>query len=203
MRKINNPVKTTRKGRKSFDSSNASDNRLWEALRLCRKTLADENDVPPFVIFHDATLSEMMERQPGNHEQLLLINGVGESKLKKYGDIFLKVINDHKKKEQQDATDTVGESLSLFRSGMDINTIASQRNLKPSTIYSHLADCIEQGELELGDVIELKQQEINVIHEALLNTDTDSRKLKPVFDALDGIYDYDILRCVQAAVLPS
>ena len=203
LRKINNPVKTTRKGRKSFDSSNASDNRLWEALRLCRKTLADENDVPPFVIFHDATLSEMMERQPGNHEQLLLINGVGESKLKKYGDIFLKVINDHKKKEQQDATDTVGESLSLFRSGMDINTIASQRNLKPSTIYSHLADCIEQGELELGDVIELKQQEINIIHEALLNTDTDSRKLKPVFDALDGIYDYDILRCVQAAVLPS
>ena len=203
LRKINNPVKTTRKGRKSFDSSNASDNLLWEALRLCRKNLADENDVPPFVIFHDATLSEMMERQPGNHEQLLLINGVGESKLKKYGDIFLKVINDHKKKEQQDATDTVGESLSLFRSGMDINTIASQRNLKPSTIYSHLADCIEQGELELGDVIELKQQEINIIHEALLNTDTDSRKLKPVFDALDGIYNYDILRCVQAAVLPS
>lgn len=203
LRKINNPVKTTRKGRKSFDNSNASDNLLWEALRLCRKNLADENDVPPFVIFHDATLSEMMERQPGNHEQLLLINGVGESKLKKYGDIFLKVINDHKKKEQQDATDTVGESLSLFRSGMDINTIASQRNLKPSTIYSHLADCIEQGELELGDVIELKQQEINVIHEALLNTNTDSRKLKPVFDALDGIYNYDILRCVQAAVLPS
>ena len=203
LRKINNPVKTTRKGRKSFDNSNASDNLLWEALRLCRKNLADENDVPPFVIFHDATLSEMMERQPGNHEQLLLINGVGESKLKKYGDVFLKVINDHKKKEQQDATDTVGESLSLFRSGMDINTIASQRNLKPSTIYSHLADCIEQGELELGDVIELKQQEINVIHEALLNTDTDSRKLKPVFDALDGIYNYDILRCVQAAVLPS
>ncbi len=203
LRKINNPVKTTRKGRKSFDNSNASDNLLWEALRLCRKNLADENDVPPFVIFHDATLSEMMERQPGNHEQLLLISGVGESKLKKYGDIFLKVINDHKKKEQQDATDTVGESLSLFRSGIDINTIASQRNLKPSTIYSHLADCIEQGELELGDVIELKQQEINVIHEALLNTDTNSRKLKPVFDALDGIYDYDILRCVQAAVLPS
>ena len=203
LRKINNPVKTTRKGRKSFDNSNASDNLLWEALRLCRKNLADENDVPPFVIFHDATLSEMMERQPGNHEQLLLINGVGESKLKKYGDIFLKVINDHKKKEQQDATDTVGESLSLFRSGMDINTIASQRNLKPSTIYSHLADCIEHGELELGDVIILKQQEINIIHEALLNTDTDSRKLKPVFDALDGIYNYDILRCVQAAVLPS
>jgi len=203
LRKLNNPVKTTRKGRKSFDNSNASDNLLWEALRLCRKNLADENDVPPFVIFHDATLSEMMERQPGNHEQLLLINGVGESKLKKYGDIFLKVINDHKKKEQQNATDTVGESLSLFRSGIDINTIASQRNLKPSTIYSHLADCIEQGELKLGDVIELKQKEINVIHEALLNTDTDSRKLKPVFDALDGIYDYDILRCVQAAVLPS
>lgn len=203
LRKINNPVKTTRKNRKSFDSSKASDNLLWEALRLCRKNLADENDVPPFVIFHDATLSEMMQRQPDNQEQLLLINGIGESKLKKYGDVFLKVINDHKKNQKQDSTDTVGESLSLFRSGMDINTIASQRNLKASTIYSHLADCIEQGELALGDVVNLKQQEINIIHEALLNIETDSRKLKPVFDALDGIYDYDILRCVQAAVLPS
>ncbi len=203
LRKQNKQAKSARKGRKSFNTDNTSDNILWEALRACRKKLADENDVPPFVIFHDATLSEMMERRPENHEQLLRINGVGESKLKKYGEAFLKVLNDHINNETHDNTDTVSESLLLFRGGADIDSIASQRQLKPSTIYSHLAECIEQGELKLGDVIDLSQQEINLIHEALLNTDTENRKLKPVFDALDGMYDYNILRCVQAALLPT
>ncbi len=203
LRKQNKQTSSTRKGRKLFNTSKASDNALWEALRTCRKNMADENNVPPFVIFHDATLSEMMERQPHNHEQLLGINGVGESKLEKYGDAFLKVINDHIYNEKQDPTDTVSESLLLFRSGLDIDTIAAQRKLKPSTVYSHLAECIEQGELKLHDVVKLNQQEINIIHEALLNTEADSRKLKPAFDALDGMYDYDTLRCVQAAVSPA
>lgn len=145
----------------------------------------------------------MMERQPGNREQLLSISGVGASKLEKYGDAFLEVISNHLNSEKQSPTDTISESLLLFRSGMDTTTIASQRKLKPTTIYSHLADCIEQGELKLNDVVELSEQEINIIHEALLNVDTDNRKLKPVFDALDGMYDYHILRCVQAAVQPA
>ena len=201
LRKLSKQAKAARKGRKSFNSSNASDNILWEALRSCRKHLADENDVPPFVIFHDATLSEMMQRQPANHEQLLRISGVGESKLEKYGDAFLTVIKEHINKQKHDASDTVNESLLLFRNGIDINTIAAQRNLKPTTIYAHLADCIEQGELKLNDVIELKQEEINLIHDALLNADADNRKLKPAFDALDGLYDYNTLRCVQASLL--
>lgn len=65
---------------------------LWDALRACRKQLADEQGVPPYMIFHDATLMEMMEYQPTDQEQLLKVSGVGESKLEKYGDEFLKVI---------------------------------------------------------------------------------------------------------------
>jgi ATP-dependent DNA helicase RecQ len=68
---------------------------LWEALRACRKELADEQGVPPYVIFHDATLMEMMEYKPTEEEQLLKVNGVGESKLEKYGQMFLKVIREH------------------------------------------------------------------------------------------------------------
>jgi ATP-dependent DNA helicase RecQ len=55
LKKLNKQTKSSRKGRKSFNSSNATDNALWEALRSCRKKLADEYSVPPFVIFHDAT----------------------------------------------------------------------------------------------------------------------------------------------------
>jgi len=70
-------------------------------------------------------------------------------------------------------------------------------------VYSHLANCIEQGELELKDVLDLSDQDITIIHETLLNVEDGSRKLKPVYDALEGMYDYHTLRCVQAAVIPA
>ncbi len=203
LRKESKRAKSARKGRKSYNTDKASNNTLWEALRSCRKDLADKFDVPPFVIFHDATLSEMMERQPQNHEQFLRLNGVGESKLEKYADAFLSVISDHVNNSSTEPSDTISESLLLFRSGLDAEAIATQRNIKASTVYSHLASCIEQGELKLSEVVNLEQQEINIIHETLLSVDEGNRKLKPAYDALDGIYDYNILRCVQAAVLPA
>ena len=202
LRKESQRAKSSRKGRKSYNTDKASNNALWEVLRACRKKIAEENDVPPFVIFHDATLSEMMERQPVNDEQFLQLSGVGESKLEKYAAAFLKVISEHINTEKQDVTDTVSESLLLFRSGLNVDTIASQRNIKTTTVYSHLASCIEQGELKLNEVIDLNEQEINIIHETLLSVDDGSRKLKPVYDALDGMFDYHTLRCVQAAVIP-
>ena len=203
LRKESKRAKSSRKGRKSYNTDNADNNKLWEALRGCRKQLAEENDVPPFVIFHDATLVEMMERQPHNQQQFLNLNGVGESKLEKYADSFLKVIADHASNLKQDISDTVSESLLLFRSGMDAKTIATERNIKMTTVYSHLANCIEQGEIKLNEVFDLAEQEINIIHETLLSINDENRKLKPVYDALDGMYDYNTLRCVQAAVLPA
>ncbi len=70
----------------------AEDQGLWNALRSCRKRLAEEQGVPPYVIFHDATLREMLEFRPLTTEQLRSITGVGESKLKRFGDDFLAVI---------------------------------------------------------------------------------------------------------------
>ncbi len=72
----------------------AEDQRLWNALRSCRKRLAEEQGVPPYVIFHDATLREMLEFRPLTAEQLRTITGVGESKLKRFGDEFLAVIRE-------------------------------------------------------------------------------------------------------------
>ncbi len=200
LRKESPRAKTSRKGRKAYNTEKADNNILWQALRDCRKTLAEENAVAPFMIFHDAALVEMLERQPLTREQFLSINGVGENKLEKYGDAFLAVIRQHINNERQSSSDTVSESLLLFRSGLDAQGIAARRELKVSTIYSHLADCIEQGELKLNEVLELTQQDIDIIHDTLLSVDDGSRKLKPVFDALDGLFDYNILRCVQASV---
>lgn len=68
---------------------------LWDALKTCRKALADERDVPPYVIFHDKTLHEMLEFRPMSRMELLTISGVGESKLEKYGSAFIEVICSH------------------------------------------------------------------------------------------------------------
>jgi len=68
---------------------------LWQALRACRKQLADEHGVPPYVIFHDATLKEMLEQRPLTPGEMLGISGVGDSKLERFGDAFLAVIREY------------------------------------------------------------------------------------------------------------
>lgn len=68
---------------------------LWEVLRECRRGLADEQGIPPYIIFHDRTLQEMCVTVPQNMEQFSQLGGVGERKLEKYGPGFLQAINNH------------------------------------------------------------------------------------------------------------
>jgi len=71
------------------------DQALWDALRECRRQLASELGVPPYVIFHDSTLREMCALKPRDLQSFGLISGVGERKRERYGDAFLRVIRDH------------------------------------------------------------------------------------------------------------
>jgi len=66
---------------------------LWDALRALRTQLAKQHGVPPYVVFHDATLLAMLRALPANEDELATISGVGEAKLKRYGRDFLAVIN--------------------------------------------------------------------------------------------------------------
>ncbi len=68
---------------------------LWEVLRECRRELADEQGIPPYIIFHDRTLQEMCVTVPQTMEQFGQLGGVGERKLDKYGPAFLQVINEY------------------------------------------------------------------------------------------------------------
>ena len=68
---------------------------LFEALRDLRRDLASEAQIPPYVIFHDATLREMAKARPANLAQFGQIGGVGAKKLDAYGDAFLAVIRQH------------------------------------------------------------------------------------------------------------
>jgi ATP-dependent DNA helicase RecQ len=76
---------------------------LWEALRECRRQLAAEHNVPPYVIFHDATLKQMAAQRPSDASALLAIGGVGQAKLARYGERFLAVIGAHGLPSPRDA----------------------------------------------------------------------------------------------------
>ena len=67
---------------------------LWQALKAKRMELAREQGVPPYVIFHDSTLVEMMSLHPRNLVEMARVSGVGQAKLARYGDAFLKVFED-------------------------------------------------------------------------------------------------------------
>jgi len=202
LRKENKQEKAQKRGRKVKSNVKEADKTLWEALRACRKTLADEKNVPPYVIFHDAALMEMVERQPLTKEQFAKITGVGEKKLKAYSGYFLEVIKKFIANIEalNSSVDTVDETLQLLRSGIKVDDIASQRNLKPTTIYHHLAQSIELGNLNLQQVVDISDTDIKIITNALSTFSDETKKLKPVYEALDGAFDYHVLKYVQASL---
>ncbi|QIM62591.1 ATP-dependent DNA helicase RecQ [Pasteurellaceae bacterium Orientalotternb1] len=71
------------------------DKDLFARLRFLRKQIADKENVPPYVVFNDATLQEMAEFLPITEEEMLAINGVGERKLERFGPAFLQLIREH------------------------------------------------------------------------------------------------------------
>ncbi|AIF47167.1 DNA helicase RecQ [Dyella japonica] len=95
------PVRASRKRRDSKLVTGSSlgveayEQPLWDELKKLRIQLARQHGVPPYVIFHDATLLAMLRALPSNETEMASISGVGEAKLKRYGKDFLAVINAH------------------------------------------------------------------------------------------------------------
>jgi ATP-dependent DNA helicase RecQ len=85
------PPARVKRGRRTSNANPVGDP-LFEALRACRRALAIEAGVPPYVIFHDSTLSEMAERRPRAMADLSHISGIGERKREAYGQAFLDAI---------------------------------------------------------------------------------------------------------------
>ena len=86
--------RTERGGKASKQITGTKEERLWLALKAKRMELAREQGVPPYVIFHDSTLLEFINQRPASLTELGRISGVGQAKLARYGDAFLKVLED-------------------------------------------------------------------------------------------------------------
>ncbi|MCP4788955.1 MAG: DNA helicase RecQ [Gammaproteobacteria bacterium] len=88
---------SSKAGKKQRTPVAAEDLGLWQSLRDQRMALAQEQSVPPYVIFSDATLLAMIEMKPINLAQMSHVPGVGEKKLDRYGDTFLGVLAEHER----------------------------------------------------------------------------------------------------------
>ena len=132
------------------------DEGLFNLLRQLRKTLADERDVPAYVIFSDVSLRQMARDYPTNEQEFLQISGVGSRKLQEFGTKFLAAIAEHVETHQSPPSSsqprkshlsvTAQETLHLFRKGISIDQIAKERGFVTSTIYGHLEQAIQAGE---------------------------------------------------------
>ncbi|MEX1200332.1 MAG: DNA helicase RecQ [Methylophaga sp.] len=178
------------------------DQALWDALRELRSEIAKENGMPPYVIFHDSTLQEMCQTRPNDMPAMARISGVGAQKLERYGQPFLAVIQQHPLSEllNNGLRDTVNQSLILHEQGLSPEQIAVERELKTSTVYSHLSDGIEAGLLDVKKVLDLQDAEFNEIVSTIESLGDEADSLKAVFQALDEAYDYGVIRCVRASI---
>ena len=89
------PMTRSRRGSSGRQTDATHDQELFERLRALRKRLADERNVPAFAIFSDATLRQMAAETPRSRHSLQRISGVGETKLRQFGDEFIRVIEEH------------------------------------------------------------------------------------------------------------
>jgi len=151
------------------------DETLFERLRELRKRLADERDVPAYIIFSDVALRQMARNYPERERDFARISGVGEKKLREFGEVFLDEIALHLATnprqifaedsfvipvaQRSSLGDTARETLRRFRAGDSPTEIATARGLVAGTIYGHLATAIEAGEkIDLAQLINAEAQ---------------------------------------------
>ena len=174
---------------------------LFDELKALRLDVSQQQNVPPYVVFHDRTLISMAEKRPNSKAQLSEISGVGAKKLDLYADDFLNIIalNPLPELLQNKLSDTINQTLSLYLDGHDCREIAKRRELGESAIYIHFADSIEAGLLSCDDVLDIEDNEVGIIQDVIDEMSMlDNEELKPVFEALGGAYEYGVIRCVAA-----
>ncbi|MFK5892506.1 MAG: HRDC domain-containing protein, partial [Pseudomonadota bacterium] len=187
---------------------------LWEALRNCRSEIASEQKIPPFIVFHDATLMEMIAQQPRDKQQFSQISGVGQHKLDNYAQAFLDVINLFHNNELQNNTsqqsndqlsDTVAETLFLFKSKNNVETIAQIRKLSTSTILDHISKAIKADAININNMLDelgLTEKDVNLIHHYWLEMDEqEAHPLKALYNLLDEKYSYPMIKIVTASFI--
>ena len=197
---------------------------LFQHLRKLRKQIADEQGVPPYVVFPDTSLQAMARQRPQTQSQFEQISGVGARKLAAYYNIFTSEIRAYceehglemelgtvkapqvkavetpaKDRATSSPADSVTRQLTraMFQQGLNIAEIAQRRNMSRGTILTHLTELLELGvPLDIERLI--PPERYQVIADALQEVGGDL--LRPVKEFLGDEYSYDEIRLVRAAM---
>src|SRR6266581_2887536 len=185
------------------------DERLFERLRALRRKLADQRNVPAYVIFSDVSLREMARAYPTTASEFRRIPGVGEQKLKDFAEPFLAGIAEYlatnprqtftgapaRKRRRSALNDSESETLRRFRKGESVDEIARARGFVRSTIYGHLVAAVESGQPIERDRFFSTAQQMEIA--AAFRQISDGR-LTDVSALLDGKYNIGELRMFRA-----
>ena len=185
---------------------------LFEKLRILRKQIADENKVPPFMIFSDVSLQEMAHYFPIDKNYFSKIEGVGSKKLESFSELFLDVINNHIKENNLQSLEIPDRARIKNISGrfssasseryirtkemlsqkLPVSEIADREGFKYGTIVRHIEKLILNGEDINIDYLKPSGERLEKIKMAF--EECGDERLKPVFDFLDEEYSYDEIR---------
>ncbi|MBU2531268.1 MAG: RecQ family ATP-dependent DNA helicase, partial [Alphaproteobacteria bacterium] len=182
----------------------AADDGLFQALKSLRRELASAAKVPPYVICHDRTLAELAARKPQSPDDLADITGLGAAKIKRYGAALLSAISGFTSEPmfQNRLSGSVNQTLALHLKGHDAEEIADARGLEVSTVYGHLAEAIEAGLIEAHAVLDIDAADMDEIMSVFERLGTlESGRLGPAHAALDGRFDFGVLKCVLAELV--
>ncbi len=182
---------------------------LFEHLRSLRKEISLREQVPPYIIFNDSTLREMSEYYPTDLAAFSRIKGVGQSKLDKYGEEFIKLIQDYVRendivipqmsnnlemkvsKAPEIASHVI--TFNIYKEGKTISEIVAKRGLKLPTIQDHITRCYNEGmDVNLDNFIPKEYEKL------ILDTieKVGAEKLKPIKEALPSQVDYMAIKAV-------
>ncbi|MEG4490805.1 DNA helicase RecQ [Microcoleus sp. D3_18_C4] len=185
---------------------------LFTILRTLRKQIADEQFVPPYVVFADKSLRDMAEKRPQNLTEFEEVYGVGSNKRDKYGKVFLEAIRTFCQAQGLPSgaasSDVVNlpnlanvasysqmQTWELYRQGLTVQGIANARGMSPNTISGHLIELMEMGrEVDINLLVEPERQQAIVYAIEVMGDE----KLRAIYDFLEERYTFEEIKFVRA-----
>ena len=198
---------------KKTDSLNY-DQEIYELLRSKRKAIADEQNVPPYVIFSDKSLIEMAINYPQSDNSFIQIHGVGDSKLKKYGSDFISIIKSYSsnkniaenpklsiqrttlKSTKSKRYQRVAE---MFQNGKSVHDLARDLSIKEDTVIEHIYKFILDGN-EVNQKATVSHLELNDNqYKQIIDSfkKHGHERLKPIYEDLSETISYGKLRYLR------
>jgi ATP-dependent DNA helicase RecQ len=218
-------VRLVRVARRERAAKSVSDRTAWEgvdcelfeAMRGLRRQLADRRKVQPYVVFNDATLRELARVRPSTLERMRRVYGIGDAKLRDYGDRFLQAIKGHchghgvpmdvRSEDRRPAeahkpssrpNSQREQAFTLFREQAPVEDVMHQTGRARGTVFDYLCEFIRE-EKPSSITAWLPEERYSRIAAAARQVGTD--RLKPIFIALGEQYPYEEIRLVVTHLL--